>query len=113
MPQVYQFRDEREPTDFKTRQVSHLARESAHEPSHHLKYLRGMLPDAPLNELDTFDRLQLESVVGVCRRSRSIAEAGRALFGSTATGCSIIARCGRPVWGRLSQRANDSSVYVL
>src|SRR3984957_9484536 len=45
--------------------------------------LRGLLPDATLNELDAFDRLQLESVVGVCRRSRSIADAGRALFGAS------------------------------
>jgi len=33
--------------------------------------------------MDTFDRLQLQSVIEVCGRSRSIADAGRALFGAS------------------------------
>jgi len=35
------------------------------------------------SRLDLFDRLQLQAVVQVCRRSRSMAEAGRALFASS------------------------------
>ncbi|HKX31921.1 MAG TPA: RNA repair transcriptional activator RtcR [Blastocatellia bacterium] len=34
-----------------------------------------------LEEIDLFDRLQLAGVVRVCRQSRSLSEAGRALFG--------------------------------
>ena len=33
-----------------------------------------------LQELDPFDRVQLDYVVGVCRKSRSLSEAGRAVF---------------------------------
>jgi transcriptional regulatory protein RtcR len=47
--------------------------------------LRGLMPDSALLELDAFDRLQLEAVVGVCRRSRSLAAAGRTLFGASRT----------------------------
>jgi transcriptional regulatory protein RtcR len=46
-------------------------------------FLTSLLPTATLEELDAFDRLQLESVVAVCRRSRSLADAGRALFGAS------------------------------
>jgi transcriptional regulatory protein RtcR len=45
--------------------------------------LTSVLPTATLEELDSFDRLQLESVVAVCRRSRSLADAGRTLFGAS------------------------------
>ena len=38
-----------------------------------------------LGELDLFDRLQLEAVVDVCRRSASLADAGRKLFAATRT----------------------------
>lgn len=38
---------------------------------------------ARLENLDLFDRAQLSFVVGVCRRSRSLSEAGRALFGAS------------------------------
>jgi len=43
--------------------------------------LVALLSAAALAELDLFDRLQLEAVVGVCRTSRSAADAGRRLFG--------------------------------
>lgn len=38
------------------------------------------IPAALQDELDDFDRVQLEHVVAVCRRSSSLAEAGRQLF---------------------------------
>jgi transcriptional regulatory protein RtcR len=47
--------------------------------------LRGLMADSELRQLDAFDRLQLEAVVGVCRRSRSLAAAGRTLFGASRT----------------------------
>lgn len=39
-----------------------------------------LLPAAALDRLDLFDRLQLESVLRVCRESKSLSEAGRKLF---------------------------------
>jgi len=38
--------------------------------------LTSLLPTATLEELDAFDRLQLESVVAVCRRSKSLLDEG-------------------------------------
>lgn len=34
-----------------------------------------------LEQIDLFDQLQLQQVIAICRRSRSLSEAGRALFG--------------------------------
>lgn len=42
--------------------------------------LSQILPDQRLAEMDLFDRLQLESVVAVCRECASLSEAGRKLF---------------------------------
>jgi transcriptional regulatory protein RtcR len=42
--------------------------------------LEGLLPADRLEQLDLFDRLQLERVLEVCRKSRSLSEAGRTLF---------------------------------
>ncbi len=47
--------------------------------------LHELLGPEQLEELDLFDRVQLEPVVQVCRRSRSMAEAGRELFGTSRT----------------------------
>ncbi len=41
--------------------------------------------DRQLEELDLFDRAQLAFVVDVCRRSRSLSDAGRTLFGASRT----------------------------
>ncbi len=45
--------------------------------------LTGLLTEQELSELDHFDRVQLEEVVRVCRRSRSQSEAGRVLFAAS------------------------------
>ncbi|MEM7353326.1 MAG: RNA repair transcriptional activator RtcR [Acidobacteriota bacterium] len=45
--------------------------------------LTGLLGAERLAELDRFDRVQLAEVVRVCRRSRYLAEAGRALFAAS------------------------------
>ncbi|MES2887733.1 MAG: RNA repair transcriptional activator RtcR [Pseudomonadota bacterium] len=42
--------------------------------------LADWLDDKVLSELDTFDRLQLQAVLQVCRGCRTLSEAGRALF---------------------------------
>ncbi len=41
---------------------------------------RGAASTHAVADLDLFDRLQLEAVIRVCRRSRSLSDAGRALF---------------------------------
>ncbi|MCB9507475.1 MAG: hypothetical protein H6697_07385 [Myxococcales bacterium] len=45
--------------------------------------LERILPPERLAALDLFDRLQLASVVAICRRSRSLSEAGRQLFAAS------------------------------
>ena len=45
--------------------------------------LRELIGDSRLAEIDPFDRVQLAYVVGVCRESRSLSEAGRALFSAS------------------------------
>ena len=45
--------------------------------------LEGLLKSGDLAALDAFDRLQLESVVSVCRRSRSLVDAGGAALGAS------------------------------
>jgi transcriptional regulatory protein RtcR len=47
--------------------------------------LDGLLSPAQIDALDMFDRLQLQAVVEVCRRSTSLADAGRKLFAATRT----------------------------
>ena len=47
--------------------------------------LKELLPARKLATLDLFDRVQLEAVIGICRRSSSLAEAGRKLFAATRT----------------------------
>jgi transcriptional regulatory protein RtcR len=45
--------------------------------------LSGLLTDDEVSALDLFDRLQLQAVIGICRRSTSAADAGRKLFAAT------------------------------
>lgn len=47
------------------------------------EFLEQMLAPDRLNELDRFDRVQLEDVLGVCRKCRSLSEAGRVLFAAS------------------------------
>jgi transcriptional regulatory protein RtcR len=42
--------------------------------------LEGVLSKDQIDQLDLFDRMQLESVLSVCRESKSMADAGRRLF---------------------------------
>src|SRR5581483_4625173 len=45
--------------------------------------LEGVLSPRKIEALDLFDRLQLQAVLEVCRRSSSLADAGRKLFAAT------------------------------
>ena len=60
-----------------------IARLKANWIEAHNDDLSDLLTAEQLTQIDAFDRLQLQSVIGVCRRSRSIADAGRALFGAS------------------------------
>ena len=42
--------------------------------------LNDVLSADQLEKIDLFDRLQLEQVLEICRKSRSLSEAGRTLF---------------------------------
>ena len=43
--------------------------------------LNNILPPESMEDIDLFDKLQLKHVVDICRRSRTLSEAGRQLFG--------------------------------
>ena len=45
--------------------------------------LANLLSAEQLSAIDLFDRLQLENVITVCRRCRTLSEAGRTLFNSS------------------------------
>jgi len=45
--------------------------------------LTAMLGPERLNAIDLFDRAQLDHVVGICQRSRSLSEAGRTLYSAS------------------------------
>ncbi len=51
--------------------------------SSHEDTLRGLIDQQQLENLDLFDQAQLAFVVDVCGKSRSLSEAGRALFGAS------------------------------
>ena len=59
------------------------------ETAQHDEELGQFLTPKQLEELDLFDRAQLAFVVDVCRRSRSLSEAGRSLFSASRTRKSI------------------------
>ena len=52
--------------------------------------LDGLLTPERIGELDLFDRLQLEAVIGICRQSRTLSEAGRRLFDRSRTQRSVV-----------------------
>jgi transcriptional regulatory protein RtcR len=52
--------------------------------------LESLLPGPVLAELDRFDRIQLEAVVGVCRQARTLSEAGRQLFDRSRTQRTVV-----------------------
>ena len=53
------------------------------ETSKHNDELGRFLTTKQLEEIDLFDRVQLAFVIDVCKRSRSLSEAGRTLFGAS------------------------------
>ncbi|RQP22496.1 RNA repair transcriptional activator RtcR [Piscinibacter terrae] len=52
--------------------------------------LDALLGESSHAELDLFDRLQLESVVRICRESRSLSDAGRKLFDQSRTQRTVV-----------------------
>jgi transcriptional regulatory protein RtcR len=66
-------------------EIARLTRLWASESAEGDDGLDRLLDDAALAELDPFDRVQLAHVIATCRRSRSLSEAGRALFAASRT----------------------------
>ena len=64
--------------DLVAEEISRLSEQWA---TTHPDELNEVLSDDALAGIDLFDRVQLREVVKVCRRARSMAEAGRTLFG--------------------------------
>ena len=56
---------------------------AAPDPADDEGVLASVLGPKVLEQLDLFDRVQLAAVIGVCRESATLSEAGRKLFGST------------------------------
>ena len=56
---------------------------TAPDPADDAGVLASVLGPKVLDQLDLFDRVQLAAVIGVCRQSATLSEAGRKLFGST------------------------------
>ena len=52
--------------------------------------LDAVLPDGAADALDLFDRMQLEAVIGVCRESDSLSEAGRKLYDRSRTQRTVV-----------------------
>ena len=52
--------------------------------------LEALVGEDRLAELDLFDRMQLEAVVGVCREARTLSEAGRRLFERSRTQRTVV-----------------------
>ena len=52
--------------------------------------LDALMGEERVQALDLFDRLQLEAVVRVCRRSRSLSDAGRQLFQASRAQRSVV-----------------------
>lgn len=54
-----------------------------HDPEAQGSPLAEVMPPQKLAELDPFDRVQLAHVVSICKRSRSLSDAGRTLFSAS------------------------------
>jgi transcriptional regulatory protein RtcR len=52
--------------------------------------VQALVGDAVWDAMDLFDRLQLQAVAGVCRRARSLSDAGRVLFQASRTQRSVV-----------------------
>jgi transcriptional regulatory protein RtcR len=48
--------------------------------------LDGLFDEEALEQIDLFDRMQLESVIAICRQSKSMSDAGRKLFAASRLG---------------------------
>jgi hypothetical protein len=71
--------------------------------------LAGLLPPATRGEVDPFDRVQLAEVVRVCRRSRSLSEAGRRLFTVSRTRKAVPNDVDRPHLPKVTLRSPSAA----
>jgi transcriptional regulatory protein RtcR len=73
-----------------TQRLRWLWQRSARQPPAADVDLGTLLPPERLQDMDTFDRIQLEAVVKVCRGSRTLSEAGRTLFDRSRTQRTVV-----------------------
>jgi transcriptional regulatory protein RtcR len=66
--------------DAEIRRLQWLWQRSERQAHHDEADLAALLPEQRLQELDLFDRVQLQAVVNVCRGSKTLSDAGRKLF---------------------------------
>jgi transcriptional regulatory protein RtcR len=66
--------------DAEIRRLRWLWQRAGHSPAHEQVDLAALLGGERAREMDLFDRVQLVAVVGVCRQSRTLSDAGRKLF---------------------------------
>jgi transcriptional regulatory protein RtcR len=52
--------------------------------------LQALIGDSACEAMDLFDRLQLQAVVDVCRRARTLSDAGRVLFQASRTQRTVV-----------------------
>ena len=73
-----------------TQRLRWLWQRSARQPPAADVDLGTLLPPERLQDMDTFDRIQLEAVVKVCRGSRTLSDAGRTLFDRSRTQRTVV-----------------------
>ncbi|MCA0243811.1 MAG: RNA repair transcriptional activator RtcR [Proteobacteria bacterium] len=76
--------------DAEIQRLRWLWQRSERGPQHGEVDLGTLLPAERLQELDYFDRVQLEAVVKVCRDSRTLSDAGRKLFDRSRTQRTVV-----------------------
>lgn len=76
--------------DAEIQRLRWLWQRSEREPPHGEVDLGTLLPEERLQELDYFDRVQLEAVVKMCRDSRTLSDAGRKLFDRSRTQRTVV-----------------------
>jgi transcriptional regulatory protein RtcR len=67
-----------------------LWQRAEHSPDREHVDLAALLGDERIQEMDLFDRVQLVAVVGVCRQSRTLSDAGRKLFDKSREQRSVV-----------------------
>jgi transcriptional regulatory protein RtcR len=76
--------------DAEIRRLQWMWQRSERQAHHDEADLAALLPEERLQELDFFDRVQLQAVVNVCRGSKTLSDAGRKLFDRSRTQRTVV-----------------------